>query len=284
MNGGTRDTATPQVIGDLIAHSLGTTKDNGLRRGVGAVSNAGLLQDLHQDLILVVVGARLDDLGDVLVALKFVAVANLHLEGVSQELRGQSTDGGRPSGGEEHRVPLPWHLVQNLPDLWLETHVEHAVCLVKDELGNFAEAQLASLEEVVDAAGGAGDTMDACADVSQLLVLRCASVAACRPETAGTAKPLRFVLYLHSKFAGGRDDEDCRVPGWQAPLEDVSKGRKEERKGLPTARGCNADGVTLLQCQWPGVLLDLRRCRETCLRKLCLDACGEGRLIKSRKP
>mmetsp|Transcript_2601 Transcript_2601/g.5285 ORF Transcript_2601/g.5285 Transcript_2601/m.5285 type:complete len:264 (+) Transcript_2601:667-1458(+) len=184
MNGSTGDPIALQVASDLVAHSLGTTEDNSLRGGIRAVGNVGLLQDLTQNLILVVAGALLDDLGDVLVALKFVAVANLHLEGVSQELRGQSADGGRPSGGEEHRVPLPWHLVQNLPDLWLKTHVKHAVCLIKDELDNTLEAQLAPFKKVVDAAGGAGDAMNTGPDLRQLFILRCASVAACSPEAA----------------------------------------------------------------------------------------------------
>jgi hypothetical protein len=39
--------------------------------------------------------------------------------------------------------------IHNLLDLRLEAHIEHAVCLVEDEVADLADADLLSAEEVV---------------------------------------------------------------------------------------------------------------------------------------
>ncbi len=50
--------------------------------------------------------------------------------------------------------------------LRLEAHVQHAVCLIKDEVRDLPKANLAALEEVVQSPGRGDDDLHAVAQVA----------------------------------------------------------------------------------------------------------------------
>mmetsp|Transcript_136282 Transcript_136282/g.436070 ORF Transcript_136282/g.436070 Transcript_136282/m.436070 type:complete len:217 (-) Transcript_136282:671-1321(-) len=136
MDGRARHPLSINLLRQLVAHALRGAEDQALGRGVVAVGDAGLTQDLHHLAVLIVAAAGLQELCDVLVALQLVAVADGDRVCAVQELLGQPAHGRRPGGGVEHGVPLTGHLRQDLADLRLEAHVEHAVGLVQHQLAD----------------------------------------------------------------------------------------------------------------------------------------------------
>jgi hypothetical protein len=68
---------------------------------------------------------------------------------VHHKLRRNRLDLLRPGRAEEERLALLRQQIHNLLDLRLEAHIEHAVCLVEDEVADLADADLLSAEEVV---------------------------------------------------------------------------------------------------------------------------------------
>mmetsp|Transcript_14451 Transcript_14451/g.30324 ORF Transcript_14451/g.30324 Transcript_14451/m.30324 type:complete len:219 (+) Transcript_14451:706-1362(+) len=213
MDRSTGDAVAFQLLSELVAHPLRATKHQGLGVQIGAVGHPGLLQDLVEDLVLVVAGARLDHLNDVLVPLELVPVADLDLKGFPEEFRGQAPDPGRPRRGEEESVPLPRHLVQDLPDLRLEAHVKHAVRLVENELHYSVQLELPTLEEVIDAAGGADDAVHTVTDVGGLPVLRRPAVAADGPDATSPAEFHGLLLDLNRQLTGGGQHQHHGISG-----------------------------------------------------------------------
>ena len=59
-------------------------------------------------------------------------------------------------------------LGNNLPDLRLEAHVQHAVGLVQDQIGDLVQPDHPSFEEVVEPSWGGDDELDAEAEVAEL--------------------------------------------------------------------------------------------------------------------
>ena len=109
------------------------------------------IEDLHQHLLLLLHARReVDDLRDVLVRVERVDVADLHLHRVAQELVREGADGARPRRRVEERLPLLRDAAaDDLADLRLEAHVEHAVGLVEYKEAASVERDHATRHEVL---------------------------------------------------------------------------------------------------------------------------------------
>ena len=111
---------------------------------------------------------------------------------------GQLLDVLRPGGGEHEGLPVRTDLADNLADLGFETHVQHAIRLVHDEVGDTPEVGLARLEHIDKPTGGSDDDLDTALEVTDLGALgRTAvngSVADTRvgAETCGLGSSLRW--------------------------------------------------------------------------------------------
>ena len=89
------------------------------------------------------------------------------------------------------------HPLEDLSDLGFEPHVQHPVCLVKDDVEDLGEVDLVGVEEIVEPSRGGDEDGGTGLDVPQLLTLGGASVGAGR--TAGGQVWLQ-TLYLDFSF------------------------------------------------------------------------------------
>lgn len=163
-----------------------------------------------------------------------------------------------PGGGEHERLTVGANLVENLPDLRLETHVEHAISLVHDEVGDAAEVRLARLKHVDETTGSGDDDFGSALEVANLSSLGHTAVDASVADTRGRAEFGAFLLNLDGELTSGRENEgDRAVTGSEERLSvDVNHGRKSERDGLSGASGRNGDEVTSGQGHGPSLHLN----------------------------
>jgi len=200
-----------------------------------------------------------DLLNDVLVTLELIAVANHHLVRVRQNLAGQFADLPRPRGGEKQRLAPSRHLRQDLSDLRFETHIEHPVGLVQDELVDAIEVHLAALEEVVQTSRAGEDAMDTAPILPQLVPLLGASIHGDALHADASAETVGLVLGLLAQLTGRRHDQKSGSLSIGTPALAVHRTERREQKGkgLAASRGSDADAVSPLQGDRPRVCLDL---------------------------
>ena len=72
---------------------------------------------------------------------------------------------------QHERLPVGANLADNLANLGLETHVQHAVGLVHNEVGNPLEVGLARLKHIDKTAGGGDDNLNTALEVTDLRAL-----------------------------------------------------------------------------------------------------------------
>jgi len=100
---------------------------------------------------------RHDRVGDLLDGVdRLRAPSDLDRGGIAEELVGERFDLGRERRREEHRVAVARQLADDLTDVGQEAHVQQAVGLVEDELGDRVEPDVAA-SHVVEEAARRGD-------------------------------------------------------------------------------------------------------------------------------
>ena len=122
-----------------------------------------------------------------------------------------------------------------------EAHVGHAVGFVDDDHLDRVEVDLASFDQVGQAAGAGDEDVDAVAQRFELISEAGAAVDGGDPQLAGSAEPQQLVAHLRGELAGG----DQHEPAWAArlgPLE-ASDQRDAEGEGLAGAGRCPAAEV-----------------------------------------
>lgn len=87
-----------------------------------------------------------------------------------------------PSGGEHQRLPVWANLADDLADLGLETHVEHAVGLIHDQVSDTTEVRLVRFKHVDEAARCSNHDLDTTLEVTNLRALGRTSVDSGVPD------------------------------------------------------------------------------------------------------
>mmetsp|Transcript_114150 Transcript_114150/g.197901 ORF Transcript_114150/g.197901 Transcript_114150/m.197901 type:complete len:282 (-) Transcript_114150:480-1325(-) len=170
MNGCTRNATAVKILVECLAHSFGTGKNQRLAHTT-SVHQACFMQQIHDCSLFVILVDNPDKLRDILVSLQLVAVADHHFVRIVEDVLSEPPDIPGPSGCEKHRMPATGHSLQNLPDLWLEAHVEHAVCFVEHKLADGVHANLPCFQEVVQAAWASDNDVHALPVLVQLIFL-----------------------------------------------------------------------------------------------------------------
>ena len=88
-----------------------------------------------------------------------------------QEVSGQLLHLLGPGGGPHEDLTVWADLLEDLPDLGLEAHVQHSVSLVQAQVGDPLQVHLASLQEVNQPPGCRDHDLAAVLDVPQLRAL-----------------------------------------------------------------------------------------------------------------
>ena len=120
--------------------------------------------------------------------------------GAAQEVPGKLLHLPWPGGGPHENLSVRTNLLEDLPDLGLEAHVQHPVGLVEDKVCGPPEVHLAGLQEV-DQTSGRGDAdLGAILDVPQLRPLGSSTKHAGVLNAGGLAELLGNLLDLLSQL------------------------------------------------------------------------------------
>merc|ERR1719187_1035446 len=102
---------------------------------------------------------------------------------LGKEVVGQLLHLFGPGSGPHQNLSVRPDLLEDLPDLWLESHVQHPVGLVQTHVCHPSEADFAHLQEVDETAGSGDYHLASVLDVPQLRPLGCSA------EDAGVLDP-----------------------------------------------------------------------------------------------
>ena len=192
------DALVLQCVLERVCASLGLYKDEreALARG----------EDLHQpvDLLAVPAPAVLHLLRDEVGGAAHSA--DCEEDVVLQKVLRQALDLFGERGAEHQRLSLLLRHVRagdDLSDLRLEPHVQHAVGLIEDEELDHRQRDAASLEEVDQAAGSGHEDVAPPLDLPQLIADVLAAVHHHRLEPGAVHKLARLVVDLSGQLARG---------------------------------------------------------------------------------
>ena len=264
--------------GNVISDTLGAGEDDTL---VGTLLH-DLLEVLDHLVTLLEVGNNLNNLGNAVVGGK-ISGSNVDLDVIVQEVRSQLTDFLGPSGGPHASLTVRANLADDLANLRLETHVQHAVSLVENEVGNTAEVGATSLEHIDQTTGGSNADLDTTGEVTDLRTLGDTTVDTGVANAGGLSKLGDLGLNLNGQLTSGSKDEDNRaIARREEGLSiDVDNGGETVAQGLSGTSLGNTDDITTGEGHGPTLSLD----SGGAVKALCLDlredVLGETGLVES---
>jgi len=265
--------------GNFVGDALGASEDQDLVLGILVLHD--LLQVLDHLVALLALGDNLDNLGDAVVGSQ-IHGADVDLDEVGLEVGSQGADLLGPGGGPHAGLAVGPDLADDLADLGLETHVEHAVGLVKDEVGDAAKVGLARLEHVNQTTGGGNAHLDAALEVTDLRALGDTTVDASVADPRRLAKLGDLLLNLNRQLTSGSKNQDDRaVAGGEKRLSvDVDDGGEAVGQSLSGTGLGNTDDVASRKRHRPALRLNGGRRRETLGLDFIHDIAGETSLVE----
>lgn len=196
-----------QEVAERVGHSLGLDKDEAeTTRLLGG-------EEVEKERLLVVVVDVLDSLGDVLRG--GTDSTDGKEDVVLEEGSGEHLDLlGEGSGEHEGLAELDtWHVftLDDSPDLGLETHIQHSVSLVEDEVLDVGETDLASLDKVDESTRSGREEVTTSVESSDLLsnVGTTVDDGGSDPRSVGELPSL--LVDLRDKLSGWGEDEGSGV-------------------------------------------------------------------------
>jgi hypothetical protein len=163
VNGGGREVLVDQEVGEGVSHTLGLDKDQGKTSAVG-------VENVKQYRALVHIFNIFDLLGDVLGS--GTDTANRQEDVVFQEISGEHLDIPREGGREHESLTFlnAWHVLtlNNAADLRLETHVQHTISLIENQVLDVAKGDAATLDQIDKTTRGSNEKITATLDLTKL--------------------------------------------------------------------------------------------------------------------
>ena len=146
VDGGSRKVVAHEEITEHVCHPLRLDKDEGQAEVVLALT----AEDIKQDAALVIVFDIFNFLGDVLAGAPNTTNAqeDVVLQEVLSEHLNVTGEGGAKHEGLTLGSPRHIFALDNTSDLGLETHVQHTIGLIKDQVLDVSEADPSALDEV----------------------------------------------------------------------------------------------------------------------------------------
>jgi hypothetical protein len=245
--------------GDVVGDTLGAGEHEDL---AGLVLHD--LLDVPEHLVtLLELGNNLDLLSDTVVGGKLHGTDS-DLDPVGLVVGSKLADLLGPGGGPHAGLTVGANLSDDLANLRLETHVQHAVSLVEDKVCDAAKIGLAHLEHVDQTTRGSNADFNALSEITDLLALRHTTVDAGVPDAGRLAELADLLLNLDSQLTGGSKDEDDRaVTGCQERLcVDVDDGGETVAESLSGTGLGDTDNVATRESHGPALRLNGGRLGE----------------------
>ncbi len=138
----------------------------------------------------------------------------------------------RHGGGEQKRVPLCGNGIHYEIQFVGESHVEHAVRLVQNDLLYLREIEMPSGDHVLEPAGGPDDDVDAGPEPACLLAYARSAVDGDAPVPGVPGQLVYLLAHLDRELPCGCEHQGCRLPGAGAYARENDQ---RVRAGLPCA-------------------------------------------------
>jgi hypothetical protein len=194
---------------------------------------------------------------------------NVNLDVVVQEVRSKLADLLGPCGGPHASLTVRANLANDLANLRLETHVQHAIGLVENQVGNATKVGTTSLQHINETAGGSDTNLDATGQVTDLRTLGDTTVDTGVANTGRLAKLGDLSLNLNSQLTGGSQDKNNRAitRSQQGLGVDVDNSGQTVRQSLSGTGLSNTDDIASREGHGPALGLD----RGGLVKALSLD-------------
>lgn len=238
---------------DVVGDTLGTSEDKDL---VGAGLH-DLLHVLDHALAFLEVGHDLDDLRNAVVS-RQVHRTDVDLDVIIEEVRRQLANLLGPGSGPHASLTVGTNLANDLTNLGLETHVQHAVSLVKDEVGNTTKVSAASLQHINQTTRSGNADLNTTGQIADLRALGNTTVDTGVANARGLAELCDLSLNLDSQFTGrSQDQDDGAVARCEERLGiDVDDSGKTVGQSLSGAGLGNTDDVATRESHGPTLRLN----------------------------
>lgn len=279
MDGESGPAVLTEEAGDVVGDTLGAGEDEDLVLVLAALHD--LLKMLDHAITLLGLGNNLDDLGDAVVGSQ-IHGTDVDLDEVGQEVGGQVADLLGPGSRPHESLTIRANLTNDLANLGLETHVQHAISLIEDKIGHTTEVGLARLKHI-DQTAGSGDTdLDSPRKIANLGTLGDTTVDAGIANTGRLAELGDFLLNLDSQLTGRSEDKDDRtIAGSEERLSvDVNDGGKAVGERLSGTGLGNTDDIATRKSHGPALRLNGGRSRETLGLDLVHNVTRETSLVE----
>lgn len=238
-----------------------------------------LRQQLHQFVLLLELLAHVDDLQDIVIRRQRQR-ANVDLDVVLEELLRQLFHLLRPRCRPHQHLPIGPNLLDDLANLRLEAHVQHAVRFVQHQIRAAPQIGCAALQEINQATGRRDHHLHAALQVAGLRCLRRTAEHARVAHMRARSKVAGHLLDLLGELARRRQyQHDGPVAALQPRLiVDVHNGGHRVRERLTGAGLRDADHVAAGQRDRPALRLNGGRPLEALLGDLAHRIVGKAAL------
>src|SRR6266536_4557716 len=161
-----RPSVLSQETCDVVGNTLGSCKDQDL---VFLILH-NLLEMLGHSITLLELRDDFNNLGNSVVSREFHGT-NVDLDEIVQVIGSKSADFLWPCSGPHASLSVWANLAKDLSDLWLETHVQHTISLVKDEVGNTAKVGFSRFQHIDETTWCSNANFDALGKIPNLTTL-----------------------------------------------------------------------------------------------------------------
>lgn len=205
---GSGEVGCHEEVGEDIGGTLGLDED----QGQAAILTLGG-EDVEKHGTLVLVLDELDALGDVLRGR--ADASNGKEDVILQEIPSEDLDLSGEGGREHEGLTLlsAWHilLLDDPPNLRLETHVQHAISLIKNEVPDIGETDAATFDEIDQSTGSSAQQVASALDLAELHVDVSTTVNHSGFDPTAVSELASLVVDLADEFASRGEDECGRV-------------------------------------------------------------------------
>ncbi|CAH0053234.1 unnamed protein product [Clonostachys solani] len=224
VNGGGREVLVNEEIGERVRHALGLNEDEGQAAGMG-------VENIKENRALVNVFNVLNALSDVLRGRTDTSNGeeNIVLEEIPSEHLDIAGEGGREHqslavGNGGHILTL-----DNAADLRLETHVQHTISLVKNQVLDVAKGDATTLYEIDQSSGGSNKQIAATLNLTELRANISTTVDDARSNPGSVGEFSRLIINLRDQFSGRGENQRGRVGLALATETTTTTGRGRDR-------------------------------------------------------
>ncbi len=271
-----RDAGIVELLGEHVGIGARAGEHEGL---------ALTVDHRRQDLSLVAV---VDDEHTVVDGARFLVLAgNLVDGGVDQELVDESGDLAVERGREQQLLAAVGRVAENPLHRFDESELAHVVGLVEHRDAAVRQVELALVDEVLDAAGGADHDVDALLQRTDLTPLRDATIDLRGEQADAASDRLHRAVDLQREFARRGEDDRLRVTAELTTLsglalQDALDQRSAEGDRLTGTGAASSEHVAALQDRRDGRCLNGERRSRTHVAQRFDDVRAEAEVGERR--